>query len=240
MTMFRKAMLYLGLGPDDEYEDDLGDADGRYANGPQRPVARPVPPAESSVRAQPAPPSGRPRTAARPGRPDPQGRPSQPSRPSGGVFDRPEDSSVTPVPPDRPRTTPRPVQTRGGTRVPSAPPDNEPSPVRPITPDKGPKPNPVVRQVPAAAKPFVVSPENFNEAQVVGDRFRSSQPVILNLQDVDRDLARRLIDFSSGLCYGLGGNMEKVAPSVYLLSPHDVEITNDERRRLQERGLHDA
>lgn len=94
--------------------------------------------------------------------------------------------------------------------------------------------------MPAAAKPYVISPEHFNEAQDVGDRFRSSQPVILNLQGVDRELARRLIDFSSGLCYALGGHMEKVAGSVYLLSPQDVEITADERRRLHERGLHDA
>jgi cell division inhibitor SepF len=237
-TMFRKAMLYLGLGPDDEYEDDLGVDDGYSAAnpGPQRPATRPVPPADSSVRAQR--PQQRPASpAARPAPPAGAGRPAR-------SPERPREPELR-VPPSRPadepsRPMPRPVAQRPRGRAPSAPPDNEPSAVRPIASDKGAKPNPVVRQVPAPAKPFVVSPEHFNEAQDVGDRFRSSQPVILNLQGVDRELSRRLIDFSSGLCYALGGHMEKVANSVYLLSPQDVEVGADERRRLHERGLHDA
>jgi cell division inhibitor SepF len=96
--------------------------------------------------------------------------------------------------------------------------------------------------VPASttAKPHLVSPTSFNHAQEVADKFKSSQPVVLNLQGAERDLARRLIDFSSGLCYGLGGHMEKVAHQVYLLTPPNVEVSADERRRLQERGLHDA
>ena len=59
----------------------------------------------------------------------------------------------------------------------------------------------------------------------------------MNLQDVDRDLRRRLIDFASGLSYGLQGRMDRVADGVYLLSPANVEVSDDERRRLQERGL---
>ena len=48
-------------------------------------------------------------------------------------------------------------------------------------------------------------------AQEIGDRFKSGQPVIVNLQAVDKDLRRRLVDFASGLCYGLEGEMERVA-----------------------------
>jgi cell division inhibitor SepF len=88
------------------------------------------------------------------------------------------------------------------------------------------------------AKPSVVVPVSFNEAQEVADKFKGSQPVIVNLQSADRDLARRLIDFASGLCYGLGGQMEKVANQVYLLTPSNVEVSAEERRRLQEH-LHD-
>jgi cell division inhibitor SepF len=62
----------------------------------------------------------------------------------------------------------------------------------------------------------------------------------MNLQGVPRDLSRRLIDFASGLCYGIGGQMEKVANSVYLLTPSNVEVSAEERRRLHERGLHDS
>lgn len=102
------------------------------------------------------------------------------------------------------------------------------------------RPRGVVRPVPAAAssaRPHVVTPKTFNDAQEVGDWFRKRQPVIVNLQDLDRDLARRLLDFSSGVAYGLGGSVERVASHVYLLSPIDVEISPDDRRRLRERGL---
>ena len=87
----------------------------------------------------------------------------------------------------------------------------------------------------ATAKPQVVSPKSFNDAQEVADRFKDNNPVIMNLQGVDRDLARRLIDFASGVCYGLGGSMEKVANQVYLITPRNVEVSAEERRRL-ERG----
>ena len=96
-----------------------------------------------------------------------------------------------------------------------------------------------VRTIPiSSAKPHVVAPRSFNEAQQVADRFKADQPVIINLQAADRDLARRLIDFTSGLCYALNGNMEKVADQVYLLAPSNVSLAEEERQRLQERGLH--
>jgi cell division inhibitor SepF len=84
----------------------------------------------------------------------------------------------------------------------------------------------------AKAKPHTVIPRSFNSAQEVADTFKDGQPVIVNLQDVDRDLSRRLIDFASGLCYGLGGSMEKVANGVYLLTPANVEVSAEERQRL--------
>ena len=97
------------------------------------------------------------------------------------------------------------------------------------------RPASVRRQSPSA-KPHVVVADSFNDAQEVADKFKGSQPVIMNLQGVDRDLSRRLIDFASGLCYGLGGQMERVANQVYLLTPANVEVSAEERRRLQERG----
>lgn len=86
------------------------------------------------------------------------------------------------------------------------------------------------------AKPYVVMPTSFNQAQEVADKYKGSQPVIMNLQAADKDLSRRLIDFASGLCYGLGGQMERVANQVYLLTPTNVEVSPEERRRLHERG----
>ena len=116
-------------------------------------------------------------------------------------------------------------------------------PVRavPTQPSDAIRPRSVVRQVPAtpSTKPHVVSPKSFNDAQEVGDWFKKRQPVIVNLQGLDRDLTRRLLDFASGVAYGLGGNVERVASHVYLLTPADVEVSDDDRRRLRERGLVD-
>lgn len=90
----------------------------------------------------------------------------------------------------------------------------------------------------AATKVQVVAPTSFGEAQEIGECFRSMQPVIVNLTGVDRDLKRRLVDFASGLTFGLGGDMKRVADSVFMLTPSNVEVSAEEKRRLQERGLY--
>ena len=144
---------------------------------------------------------------------------------------------------------PAPVAARQpvGVRASHAAPQHAPEPVGPVTvvrpvpreaPPEARVPNSpsVVRTL--AAKVHVMEPEGFNDAQDVGDRLKSGQPVILNLQGVDRDLQRRLIDFSSGLCYALGGTMEKAAEQVFLLTPSDVEVSQEEKGRLQARGLY--
>ena len=82
-----------------------------------------------------------------------------------------------------------------------------------------------------------VAPKNFNDAQDVADRFKDAIPVILNLQGADSDLAKRLIDFSSGLTYALDGGMERVADKVFMLTPQNVEVSADERARLMEKGF---
>ena len=92
----------------------------------------------------------------------------------------------------------------------------------------------------SSAKPHVVAPTSFNQAQEVADKLKVNQPVIVNLQNVDRDLSRRIIDFASGLCYGIGGQMERVANQVFLLTPSNVEVSAEERRRLQEHGYHEG
>lgn len=114
--------------------------------------------------------------------------------------------------------------------------------VRPLARDEAPAaPRPsVVRTMPSAAtaaRVHVVEPRGFNDAQEVGDRLKANQPVILNLQGLDRDLQRRLIDFSSGLAYALGGSMSRVADQVFLLTPSNVEVSQEEKERLQARGL---
>ncbi|MGQ0520582.1 MAG: cell division protein SepF [Actinomycetota bacterium] len=98
----------------------------------------------------------------------------------------------------------------------------------------------VVRAVPQTqnAKVHVIAPSQFPDAKEIGDRLKSSQPVIVNLQAADRELQRRMIDFCSGAAYVLGGSMDKVADQVFLLTPTNVEVSAEEKRRLQERGLY--
>jgi cell division inhibitor SepF len=83
----------------------------------------------------------------------------------------------------------------------------------------------------------LVVPKSFNDAQDVADKFKDSIPVILNLQGIDTDLSKRLIDFSSGLTYALDGGMQRIADKVFLLTPRNVEVSAEERARLLEKGF---
>ena len=163
--MLRRAMHYLGLAPDDEYEDDL-------------------------------------------------------------VGDEQALAPRSYLPPEPPEPLPQPAAVR------TLPRDPEPISGSVSAVRRG-----VVRPIPApahSAKPYAMSPTSFNEAQSVADKFMVGVPVIMNLQGVERDLSRRLVDFASGLCYGMRGSMERVTNQVYLLTPSNVEVSAEERRRLRE------
>lgn len=83
----------------------------------------------------------------------------------------------------------------------------------------------------------LVIPKSFNDAQQVADRFKDSIPVVLNLQGTDHDLAKRLIDFASGLTYALDGGMQRIADKVFMLTPRNVQISAEERAELIEKGF---
>lgn len=97
----------------------------------------------------------------------------------------------------------------------------------------------VLRQVsPEKPTVHVIVPGDFGSAQEIADRLKEGQPVIVNLQAAERDLARRMIDFCSGATYALSGKMEKAAEQVFLLSPSDVQVSAEERQRLSDRGFY--
>ena len=207
MSMFRTVLVYLGLGSDEEYDDGY-----RYDDdGADDRGGRPTYGAVSS-------PGGRTNGG------DPLG---------GGRMtpaDRDDEPTVSAVRPLRP--VPDLDDDEGGV-----------SAVRPISggassADGADPVAEVIRPVAASrAKPRSLSPQSFGDAKVVADDFRKQVPVVMNLIGVERELERRLIDFSSGLCYGLGGSMDKLAPHVYLLVPKSVTVSDDDRRRLEERGF---
>lgn len=89
---------------------------------------------------------------------------------------------------------------------------------------------------PAGAQVHLVLPRSFNDAQQIADRFKQGVPVIVNLQNADQELSKRLVDFCSGLTYALNGSMQRVADRVFLLTPHNVQVSAEERARVLERG----
>jgi cell division inhibitor SepF len=180
MSVFRKAMVYLGLVDEDEYYE----GDEYYEDE---------------------------------GAEEERGAPARTARTAGGAATATatDTSPVTVIRSRRERDETAPV---GAVPRPAA--------VRPVAM--------------AVTRVHVMEPRGFNDAQEVGDRLKGGQPVILNLQGVERDLQRRLIDFSSGLAYALNGTMSKAADQVFLLTPSNVEVSEEEKERLQARGLYRA
>ena len=88
------------------------------------------------------------------------------------------------------------------------------------------------RAVAASSAIYKSEPKRFNEAREVADRYKEGTAVIMNLQSTDDTIARRLVDFASGLVYGLDGKIELVANRVYLLTPANVEVSAEERERI--------
>jgi cell division inhibitor SepF len=88
------------------------------------------------------------------------------------------------------------------------------------------------------SKITTLRPKDYSEARTIGERFRDGQPVIMDLVSMDNADAKRLVDFAAGLAFALRGSFDKVATKVFLLSPADVDVTAEERRRIAEAGFY--
>lgn len=86
----------------------------------------------------------------------------------------------------------------------------------------------------------VIVATSYSDAQLLADHIRSTIPVVLDLRKVEPAMVRRLVDFASGLTYALGGSMRKIGQGVILVTPANVNLSRDERRRLKELGYHQA
>lgn len=186
MSLWKKTMDYLGLGPDDAY-DDYDDYD------------EPAPAQRQSRGSRDADPRG-----------------SGPS--NGGQRDWDAESDAEPsvrTVSARPSFPSRDFDASPSRRAAaSGRSDDSGVQVRPIPS------TPSLRSVSGGSmEPHTVRPRRFDQAQEVADKFKDGQPVIMNLEGTEREVARRLIDFASGICYALDGSMEKVATGVYLLKP---------------------
>ena len=175
MSLWKRTMDYLGLGPYDAYDDDIIEDD-------YEPAPRGKRPQEPDPRSTRSDPTGDAVVRTLPSRPTFPSRDFDPSQARRSTVS--DDSGVNP----RPKQSSS--RSTGGGSV----------------------------------EPTTVRPRRFDQAQEVADRFKEGNPVIMNLEGADREVARRLIDFASGLCYGLDGSMEKVATGVYLLKPPPARI----------------
>jgi len=90
---------------------------------------------------------------------------------------------------------------------------------------------------PPSAGFCLVAPQTFNDAQRIGDRFRSETAVICNLQDCETLLAQRLTDFCSGLAYCLDGTLQRLDEKILVLSPRNVDLSCDAAAGLLQEGL---
>jgi cell division inhibitor SepF len=84
------------------------------------------------------------------------------------------------------------------------------------------------RDLGAIRRITTIHPRTYNEARVIGESFRDATPVIMNLTEMSDADAKRLVDFSAGLVFGLRGSIERVTAKVFLLSPHGIEVGNGE------------
>lgn len=101
---------------------------------------------------------------------------------------------------------------------------------------------PMISAAPSAVAPrasmHVVEPRAFNDAKEIGDKLRVNSAVIMNLTQANPDLAKRLVDFASGLTYMAQGTIKKVGDRIFLLTPPNVEVSADEARELMsDRGF---
>lgn len=91
----------------------------------------------------------------------------------------------------------------------------------------------------ALGQVHIVEPRAYDDAQGIGDKLKDSVTVVMNLQGVEDDLFKRLTAFAAGLAYGLGGRVERLAPRLYLITPANVEVSAEDRKKLAERALFD-
>ncbi len=88
------------------------------------------------------------------------------------------------------------------------------------------------------SKITTLRPKDYSEARTIGERFRDGTPVIMDLVTMDNADAKRLVDFAAGLAFALRGSFDKVATKVFLLSPADIDVSAEERRRIAEAGFY--
>jgi cell division inhibitor SepF len=213
MSTLHKVKAYFGMAPMDDYDDEYYDDEDRTSRG-----AYPRRPREERFEDEGY------------GRAETRGYDDRMDRPGGREFDAAPAgyrSGYLEEPPLRGRRDferPRFNTLRGATHGAVA---MEPRRMAALFEEGSP-----------LAKITTLRPKDYSEARTIGERFRDGTPVIMDLVSMDNADAKRLVDFAAGLAFALRGSFDKVATKVFLLSPADVDVTADERRRIAEAGFY--
>lgn len=104
-----------------------------------------------------------------------------------------------------------------------------------VEPQRRPAPAPMAPEPPVQIR--TIHPTSYNDAKQMGELVRHGQAVIMNLSELNDDLARRLVDFGAGLTFGLGGSIDRVTHRVFLMSPPNVSVSAEDRARIAEGGF---
>lgn len=103
---------------------------------------------------------------------------------------------------------------------------------------KEPAPGKIVNfQASVQMEVVVIQPETYDEAQDVCDHIKSQRPVIINLESMDRVIAQRIMDFVSGACYTLNGNLQRVTNNIFIIAPENIDVAGDFREELKSNGI---
>lgn len=83
----------------------------------------------------------------------------------------------------------------------------------------------------------VIQPNSYDEAQIICDHIKSKRPVILNLENLEKPIAQRIMDFVSGSCYTLSGNIQRITHNIFIIAPENTDIVGDFREELKSNGI---
>ena len=89
-----------------------------------------------------------------------------------------------------------------------------------------------------AVQVVLAKPERFEQAAEIADHLREKRTVVMNLETTNKDIARRLVDFLSGVAYANGGKIKKVAINTFIITPYNVDIMGDLIDELENSGVH--
>ena len=90
---------------------------------------------------------------------------------------------------------------------------------------------------PKQMKVVVLEPKSFDDSQHIADQLKNRRPVIVNLENAERNLAKRIVDFVSGATYALNGNMQKVGNGIFLFVPNNVDISGEMKEEMRDKGI---